>query len=208
MPWHVLAATASKKHVHVEHAMRGVAVEPPAEDRLRERTLASERIYEGVVVGLRVDEVELPDGRRSHREIVEHRGAVAAVAVADGRVLMVRQWRHPAAEVLLEIPAGTREEGERPEETLRRELVEEIGHAAGRIEHLADLHTAPGYSSELIGIYLATELEPADGDADADENLEVVRLPIADALAMCTSGELRDGKTVAGLLLAAARMGW
>ncbi len=176
----------------------------PRQD-LRERTTATRRIYEGRIVGLRIDEVRLPDGGKSTREIVEHRGAVAAVPVdSDGRVLMVRQWRHPAEEVLLEIPAGTLEEGETPEETLRRELVEEIGHRARRVEHLADLYTAPGYSTELIGIYLATELEPMDGEADADENIEVVPIPLEDAVERCRSGQVRDAKTVAGLLLAAS----
>jgi ADP-ribose pyrophosphatase len=104
------------------------------------------------------------------------------------------------------IPAGTREEGEEPEETLRRELVEEIGHRAGRIEVLAEVYNAPGYSSELIGLYLATELEAAIGEADADENIEIVRLPLSEALRMCRDGELEDAKTIAALLLAGVRL--
>ncbi len=178
-----------------------------ASDRLRETTLSSEAIYKGRVIDLRVDEVELPDGRRSTREIVTHRGAVAAVALDGAEVLLVRQWRHATGEALLEIPAGTLEEGEAPEDTVRRELVEEIGHRAGRIEHLADLYVAPGYSSEVIRIYLATELRPERAEADADENIEVVRLALDDAVQRSRAGEFRDGKTTAGLLLAAARLG-
>ncbi|MGC9317220.1 MAG: NUDIX domain-containing protein [Armatimonadota bacterium] len=178
-----------------------------ATERLMERTLDSERVFSGKVVGLRVDHVKLPGGRRSTREVVEHRGAVAAVPLtAEGEVLMVRQWRHPVGEVLLEIPAGTLEPDERPEETMRRELVEETGHGAGRIEHLADLYTAPGYSAELICIYLATELQAEAGQADPDEQIEVVRVAFDEALRRCRSGELRDSKTVAGLLLAARRL--
>ncbi|MEA3400607.1 MAG: NUDIX hydrolase [Armatimonadota bacterium] len=176
-------------------------------ERLMERTLRSEQVYSGRVVGLRVDDVELPGGGRCTREVVEHRGAVAAVPVTgDREVLMVRQWRHPAGEVLLEIPAGTLEADERPEETMRRELVEETGHRAGCIEHMADLYTAPGYSTEVISVYLATELESAAGEGDTDEQIEVVRLPFDEALLRCWSGELRDSKTVAGLLLAAGRL--
>ncbi len=99
------------------------------------------------------------------------------------------------------------EEGEAPEDTVRRELVEEIGRRAGRIEHLADLYLSPGYSSEVIRIYLATELRPEQAEADADENIEVVRLALDDAVRRSRAGELRDGKTTAGLLLAAARLG-
>jgi len=176
-------------------------------DDLRETTLASEAIFEGKVVSLRVDEVALPGGGRSSREIVGHRGAVAAVALDGEDVLLVRQWRHPVGEALLEIPAGTREVGEAPEETMRRELEEEIGRRAGRIEPLADLFVAPGYSTELIHLYLATELTVSSADADADENIEVVRMPWREALRRCRAGELRDAKTAAAVLLAAARLG-
>ena len=175
--------------------------------RLREVTTATERAFAGKLISVRVDEVQLPDGRRSRREIVEHPGAVAAVPLTDqGEVLLVRQWRHPTGRALLEIPAGTREEGEEPEETLRRELVEEVGYRAGSIEMLATVYTAPGYSSELIGLYLATKLESAHADADADENIEVVRVPLREALRMCRDGELADSKTVAALLLAGVRL--
>ena len=178
-----------------------------ADDCLRETTTRSECVFEGHLINLRVDEVKLPDGRESTREIVEHPGAVAAVPLTDdGEVLFVRQWRHPAGEALLEIPAGTREEGEEPVETLRRELVEEIGHRADRIELLSEVYTAPGYSTELIGLYLAAGLTPADGESDADENIEVVRVPLQEALRMCRDGELTDCKTVSGLLLAGVRL--
>lgn len=174
-------------------------------DHLRETTIASATIFEGKVVSLRVDEVILPDGGRSKREIVGHRGAVAAVALDGDDVLLVRQWRHPVEDVLLEIPAGTREVGEAPEQTMRRELEEEIGFRAGRLDRLTELFVAPGYSTELIHLYLATELTPAPRAADADENIVVVRLPWREAVRRCHAGELRDAKTVAALLLAAAR---
>ena len=178
-----------------------------AEDRLRELTVSSQREYDGKIINLRVDDVELPDGGSSKREIVEHRGAVAAVPLAaNGDVILVRQWRHAASCVVLEIPAGTREQGEDMIETMRRELVEEIGHCAGRIESLSEVFVSPGYSTELIGLYLATELEPAAGEADADEKIELVRVPLSEALEWCRNGELNDAKTVTGLLLAAMRV--
>jgi len=178
-----------------------------ATDRLREVTTATTHAFEGRLINVRVDQVRLPDGGHSAREIVEHRGAVAAVPLtARQEVILVRQWRHPAGRTLLEIPAGTREEGEEPEETLRRELIEEIGHRAGSIVPLVEVYTAPGYSTELIGLYLATDLRPADGEADADENIEVVRIPLSEAVRMCRDGELQDAKTVTGLLLAATRV--
>ena len=176
-------------------------------DDLREVTVNSERIYEGRIINLRVDDVELPDGGSSRREIVEHRGAVAAVPITeDGEVILVRQWRHPTGGVTVELPAGTREEGEELIETMRRELIEETGHRAGRIEPLAEVYVTPGYSTEVIGLYLATELEPAEGETEADEKIELVRVPFSDALEWCRDGELRDAKTVAGLLLAAMRL--
>jgi len=181
-------------------------VNEDASARLQETTIASRTVFTGRLLRLRVDEVTLPGGGSSTREIVEHPGAVAAVALEGEDVLLVRQWRHPAGEVLLEIPAGTLEPGEEPEATVRRELVEEIGRRAGRVEHLMDFYVAPGYSSELIRLYLATELEAASGETDTDENIEVVRVPLAEAVARCRAGALRDGKTVTALLLAAARL--
>ncbi|HCA46877.1 MAG TPA: ADP-ribose pyrophosphatase [Armatimonadetes bacterium] len=178
-----------------------------AHKRLEEKTLGSERVFDGRLIRVRVDEVELPNGQRSKREIVEHPGAVAAVPLtADGEVILVRQWRHPVGEALLEIPAGTCEAGEEPLETIKRELIEEICRRAGRVEALASLHLAPGYSSELIHLYLATELAPEEGQCDPDEQIELVQMPLREALRMCRDGEMRDAKTVAGLLLAGVRM--
>ena len=178
------------------------------DDDLAETTVSSRHLYEGRVLSLRVDEVQMPSGRQTTREVVEHRGAVAAVPLTDGDdVLFVRQWRYAVGQATLELPAGTLEPGESPEECLRRELVEEIGQAAGSVEPLVSLFVSPGYSNEMIHLFIATDLTPQTAEADEDEELRVVKLPLARALEMCHSGELRDGKTIAGLLCAASRLG-
>jgi ADP-ribose pyrophosphatase len=152
------------------------------------------------VVSLRVDRVKLPDGRSTVREVVEHAPVVAIVAL-DGRedVLLVRQYRLPARQSLLEIPAGGVDPGESPEEAAQRELQEETGQRAGRLEHLCSFFTSAGYCDEYMHLYLATALEPSTLAADADENIEVVRLPLSDALRLIERGEICDAKTIVGL---------
>ncbi len=170
-----------------------------------EETLSSQRFFQGRILNLRVDTVQLPDGRQSTREIVEHRGAAAAVPLLDEeRVVLVRQWRQPAQKVLLEIPAGVLEEGESPEDCMRRELAEEIGYRPGHLQLLFSVYLAPGYSEELIHIFVAEDLQPVDADADYDENLQVQILTLSDAVDRCLRGEIQDGKTIAGLLAVAA----
>lgn len=157
------------------------------------------RVYEGRVVSVRVEEVRLPDGRRSSREIVEHRGAVAAVPLVDGDVLLVRQHRPAVGRALLEIPAGTLEPGESPEACLQRELAEEIGMRAGRLQHLVSFFPSPGFLTETVHVYLATDLTPHRLSGE-EEDLEVVRMPLAAAQALVRSGEIVDSKSIIGLL--------
>jgi len=168
-----------------------------------ERTVDSREIYRGRVVSLRLDTVELPDGFRTTREIVVHGEAVGIVPVLpDGRVVLVRQFRKPAGAELIEIPAGGVEPGESPEGCARRELVEETGFSPGRLVPLAQFYLAPGYSTELMHLYLALELVPARGKAAPDERIELLTVPLAEAIALIECGEIRDCKTVAGLFLA------
>ncbi len=175
---------------------------------LDEVVMTSEPVYLGKVVNLYVDVVRLPDGQQARREIVRHSGAVAMVPLLpSGDVVMVRQYRHAAGKVLLEIPAGTLEPDEDPEQAAVRELQEEIGYRPGKLTRLAGEYTAPGYTSELIHIYLATGLQESNLDQDDDEFLEVVRLPFDEALRRVEQGEIMDGKTIIGLLLAARRLG-
>ena len=168
-----------------------------------EHTVATERIFRGRIVGLRVDTIQLPDGRSSTREIVEHSGSVAVVPL-DGRgnVLMVRQYRKPVEQELLEIPAGLLEQGEEPEAAALRELQEETGHTAQRIELLVRFFTTPGFCDEEMHIFLATGLVAGQPNPDEDEQIELVPVPLADVSEMIRRGDIRDGKSIAALLLA------
>lgn len=171
-----------------------------------ERTIATERIYEGRILNLRIDTVELANGVRTRREIVEHADAVAIVPLDhDGNVILVRQYRKPIERELLEIPAGLIHPGEDPVECARRELREETGYLAEGLEWLASLYTSPGFSSELMHIYLAITLLQAPLKADEDEIIQLVRVPLKETPRLIASGEICDAKSIAGLLLALRR---
>ncbi len=164
-----------------------------------ERTITTERPYDGRVISLRVDEVELASGRRTWREVVEHPGAVGILAWDGARVAMVRQWRHATGQILLEIPAGTLEPFEAPEATARRELAEEVGRAASMWRAGPVFYTAPGFCTELMHLFCATHLTDASAAADDDEELEPAWLTIGEALAAIDDGTIRDAKSIAGL---------
>lgn len=167
----------------------------------RETLISTERIYEGRVVKLRIDTLRLANGKTTRREVVEHPGAVALVARdTDGKVLLVRQYRRPTGGVLLEIPAGTRELGEAPEATAARELIEETGYRAGKITRLCGIYSAPGFCEEFLDIYLAEELTPDSAEADEDEDIELVRLSLEECVDLIRRGEIKDAKSVSGLL--------
>ena len=169
---------------------------------LKEKTLSSRRIYDGRILNVRVDTVELPNGCVSTREIVEHRGAVAIVPILDtDRIVMVRQFRQPVGEVLLEIPAGTLAPGEDPDDCALRELAEETGYQAGDLRKLFSSYLAPGYSSEMLHTYLATGLSKTEANTDPDEFVEIVVVRLDDAVGMIGSGEIRDAKTICGVLM-------
>jgi ADP-ribose diphosphatase len=173
--------------------------------RVPERTVSSSRPFTGKLLALRVDEVELDDGRRAVREVVEHPGAVAILAVDGERLAMVRQWRQAAAADLLEIPAGTREPGESPIVTARRELAEECGLDAGHWEEGPSFYTAPGFSTELLTLFLATDLRLTEVEPPDDEALERSWLSVSDALAAADGGTIRDAKSLVGILWLAQR---
>jgi ADP-ribose pyrophosphatase len=153
---------------------------------------------------VQVDEVELADGTRTTREVVSHPGAVAVVPMfEDGRVVMIRQYRHAAGRVLWELPAGTLGEGEAPEECARRELAEEVGYEAGRLRPLFSTYLSPGYSKELIHVFVARELRETSARREADERIEAVQLSLEEAIAMIGRGEVQNAAAICGLLAVA-----
>ena len=176
--------------------------------------IKQETVYEGTMITVRRDTIRGGDGDPVVREVVEHADAVAVVALDDrDRVLMVRQYRHPVGDELLELPAGLLDESDRsPLAAMRRELAEETGMAAGWWRTLVDLYPSPGINTERVRVYLARDLRPADGghERDADEDLSVSWVPLAEAHRMVRAGEITNGHAVAGLLAAvdAARDGY
>ena len=169
--------------------------------------LDSKKVFAGRVFEVTVDTVR--EGDKTYvREVVHHRGsAVMVAAFDDGTIALVRQYRHPAVRYLLELPAGTLNDREPPEAGAARELEEELGLVAGKLEKLSEFFVSPGFCEEKMWLYLATDLTETAQRLDDDEMIEVVRLPIERALQMITDGEIEDAKTIIGLMLAAPRIG-
>jgi ADP-ribose pyrophosphatase len=161
-------------------------------------TVHSQPIYQGRAFSVRKDQVRLPDGAETQLDIVEHNGGVGILPLdAEGNVWFVRQYRHAIGVELLELPAGTLEPGEPPEVCAQREIQEEIGMRAGKIQKIGTFYLAPGYSSERMHLFLATELSPAPLAGDIDEFLEIEKFPLSQIPAMIQNGQIVDGKTLA-----------
>jgi len=171
------------------------------------KIVASEKIFEGRVFDVTVDTIREAD-KTYTREVVHHRGsAVILPAFDDGTIALVRQYRHPAVKYLLELPAGTLNDRERPDEGAARELEEELGLVAARLEKLCEFFVSPGFLEEKMWLYLATELRETKQSLEDDELIEIVRVPIRRALQMISDGEIEDAKTIIGLMYAAPRLG-
>jgi ADP-ribose pyrophosphatase len=164
------------------------------------KVIGSRQVWKGHVVSVRVDDVVRADGRRTTRDVVEHPGAVAIIAWDGERVAMVRQWRHATGGTLLEIPAGTAEPDEAPGETARRELAEEVGVAAATWLTGPQFFTAPGFCTEFMHLFFATDLSPDEAEGDEDEDLEVAWMTLDGALAALDAGEIRDAKSILAVL--------
>jgi len=168
---------------------------------VEEKTLSSQLIYEGRAVKLRVDTVQVPSGRETTREIVEHGDCVAIIAIdANDNVLLVNQFRKPVEKELLEIPAGGIKPGEDPVDCVCRELREETGYLPGKVERLGGFYSTPGYCTEYLYLYLATDLTPSPLQAEDTENIRLVRVPLSQIPSLITSGKICDAKSIAGLL--------
>ena len=167
-----------------------------------EKTLSSQLIFDGRAVKLRLDTVQTPGGRQTTREIVEHADCVAIVAVdAEDNVLLVKQFRKPVEKELLEIPAGGINPGERPEAAVRREMREETGYLPRKLTRLGGFYSAPGYCSEYLYLYLATDLISSQLYAEDTEEISLVRVPTNQILSIITLGGICDAKSIAGLLI-------
>ncbi|WP_462420773.1 NUDIX domain-containing protein [Salinicoccus sp. Marseille-QA3877] len=165
-------------------------------DHLREKVMHSTEIFNGNIIKVTHDDVLLPNGSTSKREIVHHNGAVAIIAVHDDHLFLVRQYRTPTEEVILEIPAGKVEKDEEPYETARKELKEEIGGVSSDIRKLYEFYTAPGFASELIHMYIAEDLKLEEQALENDEFLDVVKVPIDLLEEHLKKGHFRDAKTI------------
>lgn len=166
-----------------------------------EVTIESKYIYKGKILNLRVDQVQLENGRTSSREIIEHNGAVAIVAVDGEDLIMVRQYRKAIEGELLEIPAGKLED-EDPLECAKRELKEETGYSADEWQYVCDFYSTPGFSNERMFLYYATDLKKGEMDPDEDELIKVERVKLRDALEMLKRGQFKDAKTIIGVCYA------
>lgn len=168
-----------------------------------EKRVNTRKIYEGAILNVRLDTVKAKKGH-AHREIIEHNGAVAAVAITeDDRVIMVRQYRYACDRVVLELPAGKIDKGETdPEAAMRRELKEETGYEAAEVKYLGCINPSVAYSEEVIHLYLMTGLTPGQQSLDEDEALDVEAMPFDEVYRMAAQGELSDAKTVAGIFMA------
>lgn len=168
-----------------------------------EKTMKSERVYEGKIVNLRIDTVELPDKKYSKREIVEHPGAVGVVPLTDdGFLILVKQFRKAVEKSLLEIPAGKIEINEEPKETALRELAEETGYRADKMEYLFEFYTSPGFSNEKVYLFLATGLTEGEASPEDDECIQIKKYKIKDLIEMVNRGEINDSKTIIAILYA------
>ncbi|WP_058485415.1 NUDIX domain-containing protein [Defluviitalea phaphyphila] len=164
------------------------------------KTIKQEEIYKGKIISLVKDTIELPDGRTTTRDVVLHNGAAAIVPVDNqGNILFVRQYRHPAKEELIEIPAGTLEKGEDPLECAKRELEEETGYKASKFSYICSMYTAVGFCTEIIHIYLAKDLVKTNQNLDEDEFITIEKYSLKEAIDMIFHGIIKDSKTIAGI---------
>lgn len=172
-------------------------------EKFEEKEISSKRIFNGRLLGLRVDTVRLPNGVESTREIVEHPGAVAVIAITkDDELVLVRQFRKATGEVLLEIPAGVPQKGEKGEDAARRELEEETGYHAKKITKVWEGYASPGYSNELIRYYFAQDMNLMKQKTEEDELIEVDLVDLELCLDLVKTGKIKDNKTMVGVMIA------
>lgn len=167
------------------------------------KILKSKTLHKGRIFDFVLERIRYPDGREAEFEIIRHSGAIAVIPINDqGEIIFVRQYRPAIGKHLLEIPAGGLEAGEAAQDSAMRELQEEIGMIPGKLEKLLDVYIAPGYSNEIITLFLATELTPSSLPQDDDEEIEIISMPLAEAFAQIESGDIKDAKSILALTYA------
>jgi ADP-ribose pyrophosphatase len=167
-----------------------------ANQKFYEKTIKTETIYEGKIISLQVDHIELPNGKIATREIVRHPGAVCVLALLDDKMLVVEQFRKPLGKSQVELPAGKLERGEDPKEAAGRELEEETGYRCQSLRHICSYYTSPGFADELIHFYVAEQLEKGEVNLDEDEFLECEAITLEQALEMIADQRISDAKTI------------
>jgi ADP-ribose pyrophosphatase len=166
----------------------------------REHLIGTRRIFDGYIISLRQDDLRMPDGRTFTREVVEHNGGVVIIAQpTPEEIMLIKQYRYPIDEELLEFPAGRIEKGEDPFPCAKRELTEETGFRADKWEEISRFYSAPGFCNEMLYLYRATELTFVGKNLDEDEETEVITMTKADAWKLVREGKIRDAKTIAGI---------
>jgi ADP-ribose pyrophosphatase len=165
-----------------------------------EKTIKSDKLYQGKIINLRIDTVELPNQKYSKREIIEHGGGVAIIAVHDGKIILVKQYRKAVEKSLYELPAGKLESMEDPIVCAKRELIEETGYEPQNLKFVFNFYSSPGFSNEMIHLFIADRITFVGASPDEDEYIEVVEIPFEDAFRMVSDGEIIDAKTIVGLL--------
>ncbi|SEP70858.1 ADP-ribose pyrophosphatase [Piscibacillus halophilus] len=167
--------------------------------KFEEKTITSESIYKGKIIDVRVDDVELPNGQSSKRELIDHPGAVAIIAITDeNKIVMVEQYRKALEKSIIEIPAGKLEPGEKPEITAKRELEEETGYQADTLDYVVSYYTSPGFANEIIYVYEARGLMKVEDalEGDDDEFVELMEVTLDEALQLIKEQRIHDAKTI------------
>lgn len=165
-----------------------------------EKTIKTDKLYQGKIINLRIDTVELPNQKYSKREIIEHSGGVAILAIHDDKIILVEQYRKAVEKNLYEIPAGKIEPNEDPLEGAKRELIEETGYEAQNLKFILNFYSSPGFSNEMIHLFIADSFNFVGACPDEDEYIETIEIPIEDAFSMVLKGEIVDAKTIIALL--------
>jgi len=172
-------------------------------ENLEEKMVNTKKIFEGKIIKLFFDEVMLPNNKIATREKVWHPGAVAVVPVTtDNEIILIKQFRYPVEDVLIEIPAGKLDKDEVPMVCARRELSEEVGAVGGSLIHLTSFHTTPGFSNELLHLYMAINFERKENKPDEDEFLQIIKVPLKNSLDWVFEGKIKDAKSIIGILMA------